>query len=33
LAPTPKETNAIELGAWTSMCRVILNLHETIAIY
>ena len=33
LAPTPKEADAIELGAWASVCRVILNLHETITIY
>ncbi len=33
LAPAPKDANAVELGAWTSVCRVILNLHETITIY
>jgi hypothetical protein len=33
LAPSPKDADAIELGAWTSVCRVILNLHETITIY
>lgn len=29
LAP-PKDTKPEELAAWTSVCRVILNLHETI---
>jgi len=24
---------ATELAAWTSVCRVILNLHETITVY
>ena len=33
LASTPKDVDAIELGAWTSVCRVILNLHETITVY
>jgi hypothetical protein len=33
LAPAAKETDATELGAWTSVCRVILNLHESITIY
>jgi hypothetical protein len=25
--------NAVELAAWTQLCRVILNLHETITRY
>jgi hypothetical protein len=29
-APTPKDLSAPELAAWTSVARVILNLHETI---
>jgi hypothetical protein len=29
-APVPQELDAIELAAWTSVARVILNLHETI---
>jgi len=33
LAPTVKGADMIELGAWTSVCRVILNLHETITVY
>ena len=33
LAATLKDANAVELAAWTSVCRVILNLHETITIY
>jgi hypothetical protein len=32
-APTPKDVDAVELAAWTSVCRVILNLHETITVY
>jgi hypothetical protein len=28
-----KAANAVELAAWTSVCRVILNLHETITRY
>ena len=28
-APLPKEIKQEELAAWTSVCRVILNLHET----
>ncbi len=31
-APAP-EGNKVELAAWTSVCRVILNLHETITRY
>jgi hypothetical protein len=30
LTPIAKETNSTELAAWTSVARVILNLHETI---
>ena len=30
LAPAPKEADAAEFAAWTSVARVILNLHETI---
>jgi Protein of unknown function (DUF1553) len=28
--PTPKDLDVVELAAWTSVARVILNLHETI---
>ncbi|MFL5342522.1 MAG: PSD1 and planctomycete cytochrome C domain-containing protein [Gemmataceae bacterium] len=28
--PHPKDVDAAELAAWTSLCRVVLNLHETI---
>ena len=30
LAPIPKDVNVSELAAWTSVARIILNLHETI---
>ena len=30
IAPLPKDVNITELAAWTSVCRVILNLHETV---
>jgi mono/diheme cytochrome c family protein len=30
LAPVPKDLDAAELAAWTSVTRAILNLHETI---
>jgi hypothetical protein len=33
LAPAPENVEPAELAAWTSVCRVILNLHETIMIY
>ena len=33
LAPAPKDADANELAAWTQVCRVILNLHETITRY
>ena len=29
-APAPKDLDPPELAAWTSVARVILNLHETI---
>jgi hypothetical protein len=29
-APAPKGMDAAELAAWTNVCRVILNLHETV---
>jgi hypothetical protein len=29
-AAVPKSDNATELAAWTEVCRVVLNLHETI---
>jgi len=32
-APTAKNLDQAELAAWTSVCRVILNLHETITRY
>ena len=32
-APSPANADAIELAAWTSVCRVVLNLHETITRY
>ena len=30
LAPLPKETDPVELAAWTHIARVLLNLHEGI---
>jgi len=33
LAPVAKEIPPVELAAWTSVCRVVLNLHETITRY
>ena len=33
LAPAAKDVDEVELGAWTSVCRVVLNLHETITTY
>jgi hypothetical protein len=33
LAPVPEDLDPKELAAWTSVARVILNLHETISIY
>jgi hypothetical protein len=32
-APSAKNSNPVELAAWTQVCRVILNLHETITRY
>lgn len=32
-APTAVNADAVELAAWTSVCRVLLNLHETITRY
>jgi hypothetical protein len=31
--PVPKDMDAVELAAWTSVARVLLNLHETITRY
>ncbi|RBP46041.1 cytochrome c [Roseimicrobium gellanilyticum] len=33
LKPVPAELDKAEVAAWTSVCRVILNLHETITRY
>ena len=33
LAPMPKKENPSQVAAWTQVCRVILNLHETITRY
>ncbi len=33
LASAAKDVDEVELAAWTSVCRVILNLHETITVY
>jgi hypothetical protein len=33
LAQTPKDVDTTEVGAWTGVCRVILNLQETITRY
>jgi hypothetical protein len=32
-APRPEGIDSVELAAWTSVCRVVLNLHETITRY
>jgi hypothetical protein len=32
-AAAPGELDSVELAAWTSVCRVVLNLHETITRY
>jgi hypothetical protein len=32
-APVKKDFKEVELAAWTQVCRVILNLHETITRY
>ena len=29
-SPTPKDIRVAELASWTSVARVLLNLHETI---
>lgn len=33
LKPVPADLDKVEVAAWTSVCRVILNLHETITRY
>ena len=33
IAPEPKNSDSAELAAWTQVCRVVLNLHETITRY
>ncbi|HMJ89977.1 MAG TPA: DUF1553 domain-containing protein, partial [Candidatus Acidoferrum sp.] len=33
IAPSEMDSHSLELGAWTSVCRVVLNLHEVITIY
>jgi hypothetical protein len=33
LAPEPSAKDAAELAAWTSVCRVVLNLQETVTRY
>ena len=33
IAPAPKNFQPAELAAWTQVCRVVLNLHETITRY
>lgn len=33
IAPAPQDDNAAEIAAWTSLSRVLLNLHETITKY
>lgn len=33
LAPLPGDVNQPDLAAWTQVCRVVLNLHETITRY
>ena len=30
IAPLPKDVDAAELAAWTSVCRAIMNLHEAV---
>ncbi|MFM8905114.1 MAG: hypothetical protein ACKOIB_07715, partial [Verrucomicrobiota bacterium] len=30
LSPAPKESDPVELAAWTHAARVLLNLHETV---
>jgi Protein of unknown function (DUF1553) len=31
LAPGPKDADAVELAAWTAVCRALLNLNETMS--
>ncbi len=33
LKPVPEGVDPVELAAWSSLCRVVLNLHETITRY
>ena len=33
IAPVPKDENPKDVAAWTQLCRVLLNLHETITCY
>ena len=33
IAPEPRKTETNELAAWTQVCRVVLNLQETITRY
>ena len=33
IAPSDRTSDPIELAAWTSVCRVLLNLNETITRY
>lgn len=33
LRPVPEKADPAELAAWTSLCRVVLNLHETLTRY
>jgi hypothetical protein len=33
IAPRPRRPDAVELAAWTQVCRVVLNLQETITNY
>jgi hypothetical protein len=33
IAPAPTDVDPAELAAWTTVCRVVLNLHETITRY
>ena len=33
LTPAPKTADPVELASWASVCRVVLNLHETITRY
>jgi hypothetical protein len=33
IAPSPTDVDTIELASWANVCRVVLNLHETITRY